>query len=58
MTTVGGGADGHALASLAAAADLPAGVGHLIVAGPQMPAEQLADLRRRAAAGVRIVEQA
>ncbi|RAM36851.1 glycosyltransferase family protein [Arthrobacter globiformis] len=57
MTTVGGGADGHALAALAAEAELPEGVGHLVVAGPQMPAEQLADLRRRAGAGVRIIER-
>lgn len=57
LTTVGGGADGHALASLAAAAELPPGVGHLVVAGPQMPANQLADLRRRAVPGVKIVER-
>jgi predicted glycosyltransferase len=56
MTTVGGGADGHALASIAAAAALPPGLGHLIVAGPQMPAPELTDLRRHAAPGVRIVE--
>ena len=48
MTTVGGGSDGHALASVAVAAPVPAGLGHLIVAGPQMPAEQLNDLRRQA----------
>jgi len=54
LTTVGGGADGHALAALASAAELPPGVGHLIVAGPQMPADELADLRQRAVPGARI----
>ncbi|WP_410555593.1 glycosyltransferase family protein [Arthrobacter globiformis] len=57
LTTVGGGADGHTLAALASAAELPPGTEHLVVAGPQMPAEQLADLRRRAPGGVRIVER-
>ncbi|MFE4833626.1 glycosyltransferase family protein [Arthrobacter sp. NPDC056691] len=57
LTTVGGGADGHALAAVAVAADLPPGMGHLVVAGPQMPADQLSDLRRRAVPGVRIVER-
>lgn len=55
MTTVGGGSDGHALASMAAAAPVPAGLGHLIVAGPQMPAEELNDLRRQAGSGVKVV---
>jgi predicted glycosyltransferase len=57
MTTVGGGTDGHALAAMAAAAEVPAGVRHLIIAGPQMPGRQITDLRRRAAPGVRIVER-
>ncbi|MBT2551635.1 glycosyltransferase family protein [Arthrobacter sp. ISL-5] len=56
MTTVGGGADGHALAKIASDVALPPGVGHLIVAGPQMPDEQLNDLRRHATAGARIVD--
>jgi predicted glycosyltransferase len=55
MTTVGGGSDGHALASVAVAAPVPAGLGHLIVAGPQMPLEQLNDLRRQAKPGVNVV---
>ncbi|WP_307857128.1 glycosyltransferase family protein [Pseudarthrobacter albicanus] len=55
MTTVGGGSDGHALASVAVATALPPGLGHLIVAGPQMPAEQLNDLRRQAGPGVKVV---
>ncbi|WP_353712992.1 glycosyltransferase [Arthrobacter sp. K5] len=56
MTTVGGGADGYALARLAAATPLPAGLGHLIVAGPQMPKAQRRDLRRQAGPGVVIVK--
>jgi predicted glycosyltransferase len=56
MTTVGGGADGYALAELAAATPLPAGLGHLIVAGPQMPKAQRRDLRRLAGPGVVIVK--
>jgi predicted glycosyltransferase len=56
MTTVGGGADGYALAKLAAATPLPAGLGHLIVAGPQMPKAQRRDLRRKAGPGVVIVK--
>lgn len=56
MTTVGGGADGYALARLAVKAPLPAGLGHLIVAGPQMPKAQRRDLRRQAGPGVVIVK--
>lgn len=55
LTTVGGGADGYALARLAAAAPLPAGLGHLVVAGPQMPKAQRRDLRRQAGPGVVVV---
>ncbi len=55
MTTVGGGSDGHALASVAVAAPVPRGLGHLIVAGPQMPAEELGDLQRHAGPWVRVV---
>jgi predicted glycosyltransferase len=55
MTTVGGGSDGHALASVAVAAPVPEGLGHLIVAGPQMPAAELDDLQRHAGPGVRVV---
>jgi predicted glycosyltransferase len=55
MTTVGGGSDGHALASVAVAAEVPAGLGHLIVAGPQMPADELDDLRRQAGPRVKVV---
>lgn len=55
MTTVGGGSDGHALARLAAAAPVPAGYGHLVLAGPQMPAEEFQDLVRHARPGVKVL---
>ena len=55
MTTVGGGSDGYALARVAVATPVPDGLGHLVVAGPQMPAEQLDDLRQRARPGVKVV---
>jgi predicted glycosyltransferase len=55
MTTVGGGSDGFALARVAVAAPVPDGLGHLVVAGPQMPAEQLNDLRQQARPGVKVV---
>ena len=55
MTTVGGGSDGYALASIAVAARVPDGLGHLVVAGPQMPAEQLNDLRQQARPNVKVV---
>ena len=55
LTTVGGGSDGYALASVAVVAPVPNGLGHLVVAGPQMPAGQLEDLRRRARPGVKVV---
>ena len=55
MTTVGGGSDGHALARLAVASVVPAGLGHLVVAGPQMPAEELQDLALHARPGVKVV---
>lgn len=55
LTTVGGGSDGHQLALIAAAAPLPPGLGHLIIAGPQMPAGQVRDLRHRASAGTKVL---
>ncbi|MCX6497271.1 MAG: glycosyltransferase [Arthrobacter sp.] len=55
LTTVGGGSDGHALARVAVAAHVPEGLGHLIVAGPEMPIEQLNDLRQQAGPGVKVV---
>ncbi|MDQ6751959.1 MAG: hypothetical protein M3017_00750 [Actinomycetota bacterium] len=55
MTTVGGGSDGFALASLAASTPLPAGLAHLIVAGPQMPEDKLDGLRSLATEGTNVV---
>lgn len=55
MTTVGGGSDGYALARAALAAPIPGGLGHLVVAGPQMRAEELHDLQRHAGPGVTVV---
>lgn len=55
MTTVGGGSDGYALARVAVATPVPDGLGHLVVAGPQMPAEQLNDLRQQARPNVKVV---
>jgi predicted glycosyltransferase len=55
MTTVGGGSDGYALARIAVAAPLPAGLGHLVVAGPQMPTKEYEDLVRHARPGVKVV---
>ncbi|MFV0375428.1 glycosyltransferase family protein [Microbacterium sp.] len=51
LTTVGGGSDGYALASAAARATVPEGLAHLIVTGPDMPAEQRRALRRDARPG-------
>ena len=56
MTTVGGGADGYSLARLAAGTGLPAGLGHIIVAGPQMPKAQWRELRQQARPGVVVVK--
>lgn len=39
VTMVGGGSDGHGLAAAAAAATLPENHRHLVITGPQMPAE-------------------
>ncbi|MDZ5078675.1 glycosyltransferase family protein [Nesterenkonia sp. HG001] len=45
LTMVGGGSDGAHIALAAALAEPPAGHRHLIVAGPQMPAEDVARIR-------------
>lgn len=55
LTMVGGGSDGHALAHAAARATVPDGHRHLVVAGPQMPAGHLADIRAVAAPGSSVV---
>lgn len=51
LTTVGGGSDGFALARAAARAEVPEGVAHVVVAGPEMPLEQRRELRRDARPG-------
>lgn len=43
LTTVGGGSDGYEVAAAAARAELPAGLSHVVVAGPEM-----SDRHRRA----------
>lgn len=49
LCTVGGGADGAAVASAVLDADLPAGHNLRIVTGPQLPVDVARDLRARAA---------
>ena len=55
LSMVGGGSDGFRLASLAARAPLPSGLRHLVITGPQMPAEHRARILEQAAPGVRVV---
>ncbi|MCK0113556.1 glycosyl transferase family 28 [Ornithinimicrobium sp. F0845] len=55
LSMSGGGSDGRGMLSLAARATVPAGHRHLVVAGPQMPAEDLAEIQRHAAPGTRVV---
>lgn len=55
LTTVGGGSDGHQLALIAAATPLPPGLAHLIVTGPQMPAQEVLDVCHRASPGTKVV---
>ncbi|WP_405373977.1 MULTISPECIES: glycosyltransferase family protein [unclassified Microbacterium] len=54
FTTVGGGSDGHALASAAAQVALPAGVAHVVVTGPEMPAKERRAIRAAAAPGTTV----
>lgn len=49
LTVLGGGSDGAQLARLAARAELPSGHRHLLITGPQMPAEDIEAVRRLAA---------
>jgi len=49
LTVLGGGSDGAELARLAASASLPEGHRHLLITGPQMPAEDIAEIREVAA---------
>ncbi|WP_109473648.1 glycosyltransferase family protein [Ornithinimicrobium cavernae] len=55
LSMVGGGSDGKDVLSIAARATVPAGHRHLVVAGPQMPVEDLAEIQRVAAPGTRVV---
>ena len=50
LTVLGGGSDGAELARLAASARLPDGHRHLLITGPQMPAQDIAEIRELAAA--------
>lgn len=55
LSMVGGGSDGKEVLLRAARATVPAGHNHLVVAGPQMPAEDLAQIQRVAAPGTQVV---
>lgn len=55
LTVLGGGSDGADLADRAVRAEVPAGCEHLLVAGPQMPRDQVARLRRIAAPSARVL---
>lgn len=55
LTTVGGGSDGVQLALAAARAAVPAGHRHVVVTGPQMPAEDRARVRAAAGPAVQVV---
>ena len=55
LTTVGGGSDGHRLASAAARAIAPPGYRHLVVTGPQMPDAHHAEIMSVAREGTSIL---
>ena len=55
LTTVGGGSDGFQLAEAAARASVPAGFGHTVVTGPQMPDDHRHRIRAVARPGTSIV---
>lgn len=50
LTVLGGGSDGAELARLAASAQLPEGHQHLLITGPQMPEQDITEIRALAAA--------
>ena len=50
LTVLGGGSDGAELARPAAAARVPEGHRHLLITGPQMPEQDIAEIRDLAAA--------
>src|SRR5699024_9068533 len=49
LTVLGGGSDGADLARLAATARLPEGHRHLLITGPQMPEQDIVEIRELAA---------
>ncbi|WP_102159025.1 glycosyltransferase family protein [Zhihengliuella halotolerans] len=55
LTMAGGGADGFALTAAAARAPAPAGHRHLVVTGPQMPADQRENVRALAGADAEVL---
>lgn len=57
VTMVGGGADGGALARAAAGAPVPAGLDHVVVTGPQMPAALRAEVEAAALPGTRVLSR-
>lgn len=57
LTVLGGGSDGAGLARVAAAAVAPAGHRHLVVTGPQMAPDEVAEVRAVAGAGVEVVRR-
>jgi predicted glycosyltransferase len=55
LTMLGGGSDGRDLALAAASASVPAGYGHVVVTGPQMPDRHRAEIRAAAPPGTSVV---
>lgn len=55
LSMAGGGSDGLEVLTRAARATVPAGHRHLVVAGPQMPPEDLAQIQAVAAPGATVV---
>jgi predicted glycosyltransferase len=55
LTMLGGGSDGRTLALAAARAPVPAGFGHVVVTGPQMPDRHRAEIRAAAPPGTSVV---
>lgn len=55
LTTVGGGSDGRAVAEAAVAARVPEGHRHVVVTGPQMPAEHRRAIRALAGPATTVV---
>ncbi len=57
LTMVGGGSDGAALCDVAVRAPIPSGYQHVVVTGPQMPAEERRAIVAHARPGTRVVDQ-